>query len=173
MAMQEAGRGLANLGNTYFLSAVLHCLMHSPPLRAVFLSSGHSHCPIAAKGRFCVLCALQIYTRESELDSATTRPTALVRLQGILPSFAHGRQEDAQEYIRFLLDALQKAQKQAGIPPHIAKLVAGWLRSRVVCPTADGRVRHSTHTRTSVSLSKRWFARQSSAPLDTEGANQR
>lgn len=36
-------RGVVNLGNTCFMSTVLHAFMHATPLRDFYLGGGHPH----------------------------------------------------------------------------------------------------------------------------------
>ncbi|KAL3694055.1 hypothetical protein R1sor_007706 [Riccia sorocarpa] len=143
---QRIGAGLSNLGNTCFLNSVLQCLTYTPPL-AGYLQSGQHKMSCRVAG-FCAFCALQEHVSQA-LTSAgrVVAPNKLAKnLRSISRSFRMCRQEDAHEYMRYLLEALHKCC----IPPELAsssttnskpsqdkslvyKIFGGRLRSQVKC----------------------------------------
>ncbi|KAG6553280.1 hypothetical protein Mapa_005014 [Marchantia paleacea] len=143
---QKIGAGLSNLGNTCFLNSVLQCLTYTPPL-AGYLQSGQHKLSCRVAG-FCAFCALQEHVSQALTSSGrVVAPNKLAKnLRSISRSFRMCRQEDAHEYMRYLLEALHKCC----IPPELAsssssnpkpsqdkslvyKIFGGRLRSQVKC----------------------------------------
>ncbi|KAK2526409.1 hypothetical protein Q9233_008179 [Columba guinea] len=138
---QRAGAGLHNLGNTCFLNSVLQCLTYTPPLANHLLSGEHSRA-CGQKG-FCVMCRMEVHVQQVLHSSASAiEPWAVVDfLTEIGENFQHGRQEDAHEFLRCTMDAMQRAclrgnsdldmSSQATTIVH--QIFGGFLRSRVTC----------------------------------------
>mmetsp|Transcript_19996 Transcript_19996/g.37119 ORF Transcript_19996/g.37119 Transcript_19996/m.37119 type:complete len:477 (+) Transcript_19996:3422-4852(+) len=108
-----AGVGLQNYGNTCFLNATLQVLLHTPPLLY------YSH---TCKAPFCALCLLhQLKARRSN------SPYDFIRnINRIGRQFRLGRQEDAHEFLRSLMERLQSKE-------FVREIFGGQLRSRVTC----------------------------------------
>ncbi|XP_010177197.1 PREDICTED: ubiquitin carboxyl-terminal hydrolase 36-like, partial [Mesitornis unicolor] len=105
----SVGAGLQNLGNTCFLNATLQCLAYTPPLAAFLLSKEHSRS--CRREEFCMLCLLEDHTVQLFANSGNTiKPMAVIRhLNEIAQHMRFGRQEDAHEFLRYSIDAMQKA----------------------------------------------------------------
>jgi ubiquitin C-terminal hydrolase len=106
-----AGPGLSNLGNTCFLNATLQCLLYTSPLANYLLSDQH----VCKRGKeICILCefvefAKQIHRQSNQASRSSIVPQGMVaRLKQVARHFRPGRQEDAHEYLRFLLESLNK-----------------------------------------------------------------
>ncbi|KAI6035036.1 Usp36 protein [Pisolithus orientalis] len=141
-----SGSGLHNIGNTCFLNSALQCLLHTPPLLRVLHAHSHSDpCRVKNNG-FCMSCSLRQVMMDSHQKSRPFTPFPITsKLQLIAKHMRKGRQEDAHEFLRYAIDALQKSCL-AGYPQDIRKLdpklaettwvhkiFGGRLRSRVTC----------------------------------------
>ncbi|KAJ3533085.1 hypothetical protein NMY22_g7477 [Coprinellus aureogranulatus] len=134
------GSGFHNLGNTCFLNSALQCLLHTPPLLHILLGHAKDNC---RNDKFCMTCSLRIVAVQAHASRSAFSPSPIVsRLQIIAKHMRKGRQEDTHEFLRYAIDALQKACL-FGLPPKIDpklaettwvhKIFGGRLRSRVTC----------------------------------------
>ncbi|KAJ2365793.1 hypothetical protein H4S01_003053 [Coemansia sp. RSA 2610] len=150
--VRPIGPGLANLGNTCFLNSVLQCLTYTPPLAEHMLAREHSGSCRA--GDNCMLCRFEAHVARalSKRDSATIAPKAIVgRLRSVAKHMRVGRQEDAHEFLRLLVEAFQRSLL-AGIDAKIDRRIqettlahrifGGYLQSQVSC----SRCGHDSNT---------------------------
>ncbi|XP_062452590.1 ubiquitin carboxyl-terminal hydrolase 42-like [Rhea pennata] len=138
---QSVGAGLHNLGNTCFLNSVLQCLTYTPPLANYMLSGEHSQ-SCRAQG-FCMLCTMETHVNQVLFCSANAiEPTAVFSdLRRIGEHFCFGRQEDAHEFLRYTVAAMQTAclsgstdlDSSSQATTVIHQIFGGFLRSRVTC----------------------------------------
>ncbi|XP_075562970.1 ubiquitin carboxyl-terminal hydrolase 42-like [Pelecanus crispus] len=138
---QRAGAGLYNLGNTCFLNSVLQCLTYTPPLANYLLSREHSQS--CRQQGFCMMCVMEAHVNEVLRSSVCAiRPSGVISvLTRIGEHFQLGMQEDAHEFLRYTVDAMQRAclsgssdldvSSQATTIVH--QIFGGFLRSRVTC----------------------------------------
>lgn len=144
---RRAGAGLANLGNTCFLNAVLQCLTHTPAL-ANFALNGEHKAYKTTGGGFSALYEMgEHIVRALNSSGRTIAPVAFVKnLRALSKTFRKGRQEDAHELARCLLDALHKKcvdnvrpkispNSQRAETSFVWKVFGGKLRSQVNCKT--------------------------------------
>ncbi|PFH35080.1 ubiquitin carboxyl-terminal hydrolase [Besnoitia besnoiti] len=173
---RPAGAGLVNPSALCFMNAVLQALAYTPGFAEFLLEGQHSRgCPITQARRearrkkgeaagealprdadvsfsFCVLCKLEDQVKSIHRQGAgcvENRFSSYVR-QFVWKKFRHGRQEDAHEFLRYLLEALIRVQRppsQApGAPPSkkeappevwmtslCGQLFGGWLQSSIRC----------------------------------------
>ncbi|XP_050770316.1 ubiquitin carboxyl-terminal hydrolase 42-like [Gymnogyps californianus] len=143
---QRAGAGLHNLGNTCFLNSVLQCLTYTPPLANYLLSREHSQS--CRQQGFCMMCIMEAHVNKVlYFSTSAIQPWAVIRvLTRIGEHFQVGMQEDAHEFLRYTVNAMQRAclsgssdldiSSQATTIVH--QIFAGVLRSRVTCVSCKG-----------------------------------
>ncbi|XP_056405855.1 ubiquitin carboxyl-terminal hydrolase 36 [Hyla sarda] len=139
--VSRVGAGLQNLGNTCFLNSTVQCLTYTPPLANYLLSKEHTrNCP---QGGFCMLCIMQNHLIQAFANSGNSiKPVSFIReLKKIARHFRFGSQEDAHEFLRYTIDAMQKAclngyaklDRQSQATTLVHQIFGGYLRSRVKC----------------------------------------
>ncbi|KNE90055.1 hypothetical protein PSTG_16500 [Puccinia striiformis f. sp. tritici PST-78] len=147
---QPIGPGFYNTGNTCFLNATLQALVHTPAL-AIGLMDREEHspesCGLARDKKFCALC--RMYRLVNMCFDKTTYPSHAIEpspinrcLSKFAPTMRGGRQEDAHEFLRLLVEAMQngalqgraeKAKQKQKESTFVHRMFGGKLRSRVVC----------------------------------------
>ncbi|XP_073444174.1 ubiquitin carboxyl-terminal hydrolase 36 [Dendrobates tinctorius] len=139
--VSRVGAGLQNLGNTCFLNSTVQCLTYTPPLANYLLSKEHSrNCQQVG---FCMLCIMQNHLIQAFANSGNSiKPVSFIReLKKIARHFRFGSQEDAHEFLRYTIDAMQKAclngyaklDRQSQATTLVHQIFGGYLRSRVKC----------------------------------------
>lgn len=103
--------GLKNLGNTCYLNSVLQCLTYTPALANFCLKYQHSSsCDLVGyttERKDCPFCILEKrIARSLNLELPLDSPLKInSSLKIFAEHFRHGRQEDAHEFLRYVIDA--------------------------------------------------------------------
>ena len=142
--ISRAGGGLYNLGNTCFLNSVLQCLTYTAPLAQLASIKYHTNKSKHGNDMYCLM-EQHINKALSAKSNRAFSPKPIVqKLQKISRNFRMGRQEDAHEFLRTFIDAMQKASLKAiGMRPNdnsrkaettsIHRIFGGYLQSQVKC----------------------------------------
>ncbi|XP_051925583.1 ubiquitin carboxyl-terminal hydrolase 42 isoform X2 [Hippocampus zosterae] len=138
--VHRIGAGLQNMGNTCFLNSALQCLTYTPPFANYMLSREHSK--TCHEPGFCMMCTMQNHIIQVFANSGNViKPIGVLNeLKRIAKHFRYGSQEDAHEFLRYTVDAMQKSclpgtklDRQTQATSFIHQVFGGYLRSRVKC----------------------------------------
>ncbi|XP_028285753.1 ubiquitin carboxyl-terminal hydrolase 42 isoform X2 [Parambassis ranga] len=138
--VHRIGAGLQNMGNTCFLNSALQCLTYTPPLANYMLTREHSK--TCHEPGFCMMCTMQNHIIQVFANSGNViKPIGVLNeLKRIAKHFRYGSQEDAHEFLRYTVDAMQKSclpgtklDRQTQATTFIHHVFGGYLRSRVKC----------------------------------------
>jgi len=110
---RDIGVGLNNVGNTCFLNSVLQCLLHTPALIYIVIKHAPTKECLVGAGAFCMICKFRDLVFKTTMSSSAgysyTPVSVLQSLKKIAKSLSHGRQEDAHEFLRYIIDAFQRS----------------------------------------------------------------
>lgn len=152
---EKVGGGLINVGNTCFLNSVLQCLTYCPPLYNYLIKYQGGHSKSCKINGFCMLCELEKHIKRTKFSNGNPiKPISIVqRLKYINKSFQYGRQEDAHELLRYIIDHMWKAclinldikgnsnkmDNKIKETTAINHIFGGYQRSQVLCLTCKMR----------------------------------
>ncbi|XP_037294912.1 ubiquitin carboxyl-terminal hydrolase 36 [Manduca sexta] len=140
-----AGAGMQNVGNTCYLNSTLQALYHVPAF-ANWLVSESSHADKCNQQEACVICGMQATLMATQKSGgAPIKPWQVYsKLRLICRHLTPGRQEDAHEFLRYLVEAMEKCyllrfvnsdkldQYSKETTP-LNQILGGYLRSTVRC----------------------------------------
>ncbi|XVE55596.1 hypothetical protein DITRI_Ditri03aG0171700 [Diplodiscus trichospermus] len=140
--------GLVNCGNSCYANAVLQCLTFTPPLTAYFLQGLHSKA--CAKKEWCFTCEFENIILKAKDGKSPLSPIGILsQLHNIGSQLANGKEEDAHEFLRYAIDAMQSVfLKEAGVDSSgcsegettlIGLTFGGYLRSKIKCMKCQGK----------------------------------
>ncbi|XP_075511756.1 LOW QUALITY PROTEIN: ubiquitin carboxyl-terminal hydrolase 17-like [Primulina tabacum] len=141
-------RGLMNCGNSCYANAVLQCLVFTPPLTAYFLQGLHSK--TCGKREWCFTCEFELLVKKAKEGNSPVSPApVLSQMEHLGSHLGHGREEDAHEFLRYAIDAMQYVHlKEARFnKPNssdeettlVGLTFGGYLRSKIECMRCGGK----------------------------------
>ncbi|KAF8086207.1 hypothetical protein N665_0632s0027 [Sinapis alba] len=135
--------GLINCGNSCFANVVFQCLMFTAPLTTYFLQQLHSRA--CSNKEQCFTCGFEKLVLKAREGKTPLSPNGLLsQLQNVGIRLGNGKQEDAHEFLRFVVDTMQSVCVKASEydMPKTRKLedttligltFGGYLRSKIKC----------------------------------------
>lgn len=139
------GAGMINMGNTCYMNSTLQALFHIPSL-SNWLSSVRQCKNCDPNGtQLCVVCIIAKTLQSTHEKSGSVVKPILVynRLKLICKHLVHGRQEDAHEFMRYLIEAMEKAYLQSVCGTKLdsrsketnplGQIFGGYIRTEVTC----------------------------------------
>ncbi|XP_010868596.1 ubiquitin carboxyl-terminal hydrolase 2-like isoform X1 [Esox lucius] len=115
--------GLRNLGNTCFMNSILQCLSNTPDLRDYCLMNVHrtdinNNC--RSQSALMEEFAKLTQTLWTSVSSEPISPSDFkFQIQRYAPKFVGYNQQDAQEFLRFLLDGLHNEVNRVTVQPRV------------------------------------------------------
>ncbi|CAD7004484.1 ubiquitin carboxyl-terminal hydrolase 36 [Ceratitis capitata] len=140
----QIGVGMMNVGNTCYLNSTLQALFHVPAM-ANWLMSDAKHIQNCEASENCIICAMIKTLEASQSNQSAIRPYLVYsKLKFICKHLLMGRQEDAHEFLRYLVEAMEKSyltrfrnykeldQYSKETTP-LNQILGGYLKSAVRC----------------------------------------
>ncbi|MCD7460699.1 ubiquitin-specific protease [Datura stramonium] len=134
--------GLVNCGNSCYANAVLQCLAFTPPLTSYFLQG--LHFKTCEKKGWCFMCEFESLVLRAKNGNSPLSPSSIIsHLESIGSNLGNGREEDAHEFLRYVIDTMQSiCLKEAGATAPgsfeeetslMGLTFGGYLRSKIEC----------------------------------------
>ncbi|KAG6493685.1 hypothetical protein ZIOFF_048679 [Zingiber officinale] len=136
--------GLINCHNCCYVNVVLQCLAFTTPLAAYLLEGVHSKSCMCPKRGWCFTCELENLLMNVEAGNSPLSPAGILsHIHKIGSHLGLGREEDAHEFLRYVIDAMESVcLKEAGLhsvdgwteeTTFIQLTFGGYLLSKIEC----------------------------------------
>ncbi|KAL2662387.1 hypothetical protein AAZV13_02G037600 [Glycine max] len=138
--------GLTNCGNSCYANAVLQCLAYTRPLTSYLFQGFHSK--RCQKKGWCFTCEFEYLIQKAKEGISPLSPIGILsKIHKIGSHLGRGREEDAHEFLRCVVDTMQSiCLKEVGVSSPLAEettLVSytfgGYLRSKIKCLRCLGK----------------------------------
>ncbi|XP_024216737.1 ubiquitin carboxyl-terminal hydrolase 36 isoform X3 [Halyomorpha halys] len=143
------GSGFVNLGNSCYLNSILQALFHVPAFVNWLLNdTTHTSRCKSMNGithSECLICAMSNTLQSShKYSESAVKPLQIYsKLKSICKHLVHGHQEDAHEFLRYLIEGMErsyltifngiKLDSYSKETTPLNQIFGGYLRSEVAC----------------------------------------
>ena len=136
--------GLANMGNTCYINSPIQCMSYLPLVRSYLLSALYKALgdlnkdnPLGTGGKLLEEFAELLRTMWSGAIGEKTPTRFRMHLGKLQPQFAGADQQDAQEFLNYVLDALHEDCNRVIKKPYVEGLEDDWVVKNVLPRVGD------------------------------------
>ncbi|XP_022775014.1 ubiquitin carboxyl-terminal hydrolase 17-like isoform X2 [Durio zibethinus] len=138
--------GLNNCGNSCYANAVLQCLAFTRPLTSYLVRGLHSKA--CRKKEWCFICEFECLILKAKEGKSPLSPIRILsKIKKIGSNLGPGKEEDAHEFLRYAVDAMQSVclkEVRAACPlaeetSLVGLTFGGYLHSKIKCMKCLGK----------------------------------
>jgi len=136
--------GLTNLGNTCYVNSAVQCISYLPLLRAYLLSAQYKakgdlnkDNPLGTGGRLLEEFAELLRTMWSAKFGEKSPTRFRAQLAKVNTQFSGADQQDAQEFLNFILDVLHEDSNKVRTKPYVEALEDDWVKKSQLSRVGD------------------------------------